>query len=340
VYAAMSVADGAAGLLAGGLLVTYASWRWVLFVNVPIGIGAALAALVVLPGAARRPGRLDLPGIITGTGGVAALVYGLSNAATTPDGISHWGDTRVVASLAAGAVLLAAFAITEARSRHALVPLRLLRSRDRLGANLMMLAVGTTLFGVFFFLTLFVQDVWGYSPLRAGTAFLPLTVAVLVTTVAATRLVPRIGARPLLLAGASVCAGGLFWLSRLTEHGTYAGGLLGPILVTGAGLGLLFVPLSLVALSRVAEADSGVASSLLNTGRQVGGSIGLAVLGTVAWTVVANSARAQGGRGAAAYHHALAAGFDRAFLVAAGISLLMVVVAAVMIRVRRADLSG
>ncbi len=339
-YAAMSVAGGAAGLLAGGLLVTYASWRWVLFVNVPIGIGAALAALVVLPGTARRPGRLDLPGIVTGTGGVAALVYGLSNAATTPDGTSHWGDTRVVVSLVAGVVLLAAFAITEARSRHALVPPRLLRSRDRLGANLMMLAVGTTLFGVFFFLTLFVQDVWGYSPLRAGAAFLPLTVAVLATTVAATRLMPRIGARPLLLAGASVSAGGLFWLSRLSEHGTYAGGLLGPVLVTGAGLGLLFVPLSLVALSGVAEADSGVASSLLNTGRQVGGSIGLAVLGTVAWTVVANTLRAQGAGGAAAYHHALAAGFDRAFLVAAGISLLMVVVAAVMIRVRRAHLGG
>ncbi len=147
---------------------------------------------------------------------------------------------------------------------------------------------------MFFFLTLFVQDVWGYSPLRAGAAFLPLTVAMLVATVAATRLVSRIGARPLLLAGASVSAGGLFWLSRLTEHGTYAGGLLGPVLVIGAGLGLLFVPLSLVALSGVAEADSGVASSLLNTGRQVGGSIGLAVLGTVAWTVVAEHAlRAQ-----------------------------------------------
>ncbi len=128
-------------------------------------------------------------------------------------------------------------------------------------------------------------------------AFLPLTVAVLAASVAATPLVPRIGARPLLLAGAAVSAGGLYWLSRLTEHGTYAGGLLGPVLVTGAGLGLLFVPLPLVALARVAEADSGVASSLLNTGRQVGGSIGLAVLGTVAWTVVANTPARPGRRG-------------------------------------------
>jgi EmrB/QacA subfamily drug resistance transporter len=349
VYAAMSVAGGAAGLLAGGLLTTYASWRWVLFVNVPIGIAAALAALVVLPGTARRPGRFDVPGIITGTGGVAALVYGLSNAATTPDGVSHWGDAKVIATLTAGAVLLAAFAVIEARSRHALLPVRLLRSRDRVGANLMMLGVGTTLFGVFFFLTLFVQNVWGYSPLRAGVAFLPLTGAVLASSGVVTKLLPRTGARPLLMAGAAGTAGGLFWLSRLTEHGTFAGGLLGPVLVIGLGLGLLFVPLSLVALARVPDGDSGVASSLLNTTRQVGGSIGLAVLGTVAWTVVANSSHAAAAsrtassaaaQRVAVYQHALAAGFDRAFLVAAGLTLLLVVIAAAMIRIRPAELDA
>ena len=345
VYAAMSAAGGAVGLLAGGLLVTYASWRWVLFVNVPIGIAVALGALVVLPGAARRPGRLDLPGAITGTLGVAALVYGLSSAATSPDGTSHWGDAKVVTALAAGAILLATFALVEARGRDALLPVRLLRQRDRLGANLIMLAVGTAVFGVFFFITLFVQDVWGYSALRAGVAFLPLTAMLLAASGAAAALVPRIGARPLLLAGGAASAGGLYWLSRMTEHSTYAGGLLGPSLMTGAGLGLLFVPLPLVALTRVGEADSGVASSLLNVGRQVGGSIGLAVLGTVAWTVVAGGARAQAGAArtasrSAAYQHALAAGFDRAFLVAAGIALLILVVAIAAIRVRRADLSG
>jgi EmrB/QacA subfamily drug resistance transporter len=342
VYSAMSVAGGAAGLLAGGLLVTYASWRWVLFVNVPIGIGAALAALVVLPGAARMPARFDLGGTITGTVGVAALVYGLSNAATSPDGTSHWGDGKVVAALTAGAVLLAAFAVIEARSHHALLPVRLLRDRNRVGAILIMLGVGTVISGVFFFLTLFVQGLWGYSPLRAGVAFLPLTAALLAGSAAATRLVARIGERPLLLAGAAASAGGLYWLSRMTEHGTYAGGLLGPSLITGAGLGLLFVPLSLVTLARVAEADSGVASSLLNAGRQVGASIGLAVLGTVAWTVVANGARAAAGTASrqAAYQHALAGGFDRAFLVASGIALLILVIAIVAIRVRRAGLSG
>jgi predicted MFS family arabinose efflux permease len=254
----------------------------------------------------------------------------------------------VVAALSAAAVLLTAFAVIEARSRHALLPTRLLRNRNRLGAYLIMLGVGTAVFGVFFFITLFVQDVWGYSALRTGVAFLPLTAALLAASGAATSLVQRIGAWPLLLIGSAASAGGLYWLSRVTEHSTYTGGLLGPTLLTGAGLGLLFVPLPLVALARVADADSGVASSLLNAGRQVGGSIGLAVLGTVAWTVVADRARAAAASRAAsrpaawraAYQHALAVGFDRAFLVAAGIAVLLLVTAIAAIRIRRADLAG
>jgi EmrB/QacA subfamily drug resistance transporter len=353
VYAAMSVAGGTAGLIAGGLLVTYAKWQWVLFVNVPIGIAAALAAPAVLPATPRRNGgRFDLPGAITGTAAVTALVYGLTNAATSPNGVSNWGDGKVVASLTAAVVLLAAFAVIETRSRHALLPVRLLRSRDRLGANLIILTVGTAMFGVFFFLTLFVQDVWGYSPLKTGVVFLPVTIVMLVASLTAAALVPRIGARPLLLAGGVAVIGGLYWLSRVTEHGTYVGGLLGPGLVTGAAFGLLIVPTTLVGLSRVPEADSGAAGGLLNAGRQIGGSLGLAVLGTVAWTVFANSARAQAAAAAraatrvsaaashAAYQHALVAGFDRAFLVAAAIAVLILVVAITAIRVRRADLAG
>ena len=222
----------------------------------------------------------------------------------------------------------------------------------------MMLAVGTIVSGVFFFITLFAQEIWGYSPLRTGVAFLPFAAALLVGSAVAAQFVPRIGARPLLIAGAAASAGGLYWLSRMSEHGTYAGDLLGAALTIGVGLGLLFVPLSLVALAHVGEADTGVASSLLNAGRQVGAAIGLAVLGTVAWTVAAHGARAHGARahGArahaaagpttrsavaqAAYRHALAAGFDRAFLVGAGIAVLLLVIAIVAIRVRRADLNG
>jgi predicted MFS family arabinose efflux permease len=314
----------------------------VLFVNVPIGIAVALAALACLPDGNARgvlAGVLgfDLPGAITGTGGMAALVYGLSNAATTPDGVSHWGDATVMASLAGGAALLAAFAVIEARGSRPLLPPRLLRDRERLGANLIMLAVGTAIFGVFFFLTLFVQDVLGYSALRTGMAFLPFTVALVAGTVVAARLVSRAGARPLLLAGAIASVVGMYWLSRLTEHSTYAAGLLSPSLIVGAGTGLLFVPLSLLALARVGESDSGVASSLLNTGRQVGGALGLAVLGTVAWTVTANSARshAAGLTAAAAHAHALAAGLDRAFLVAAGIAVLILAAVVIMIRGRK-----
>jgi EmrB/QacA subfamily drug resistance transporter len=356
VYAAMSVAGGAVGLIAGGLLTTYASWRWVLFVNVPIGLAAALAAPGVLPESTRQRGRFDLPGALTGTVGIAALVYGLSNAATTPDGVSHWGDAKVVASLAASAVLLAAFAVIETRSTRPLLPVRLLADRNRTGANLVMLCIGTVIFSMFFFLTVFMQSAWGYSALKTGVAYLPLMAGILVASGAVAQLVARVGARPLLLAGTTVTAGGLYWLSRLTEHGSYAGGVLGPMLVIAIGLGLLFMPVTLVAMARVADQESGIAASLRNTGQQVGGALGLALLGTVAWTVVANSIHAQAahaqataaptghpahpGRAAlaATYHHALAAGFSRAYLVAAAIMLLALVITAVAIRIKRADL--
>jgi EmrB/QacA subfamily drug resistance transporter len=355
VYAAMSAAGGAIGLIAGGLLTSYISWRWVLFVNVPIGAVVALAAPRALAESPRQPGRFDLPGAIAGTGGVAALVYGLSSA--TPggaDGVSHWGDAKVVAALAAAVVLLAAFAVIELRGRNRLLPLRLLTDRSRTGANLAMLCVGAALFGMFFFLTLFLQVVWGYSALKAGLAYLPMTAAIGVTSGAAAQLTPRVGARPVILAGAAAFGGGLYWLSRFSEHGSYVHTVLGPTLLAGVGLGLLFVPLTLAAMAKVAETESGVAASLRNTGQQVGGSIGLAVLGTIAWTVVANSIRVgaaatspRAGRPArpghaaitAVYHHALVSGFARGFLVAAGIMLLALVIAAATIRIRKADLA-
>jgi EmrB/QacA subfamily drug resistance transporter len=360
VYAGMSVAGAAVGLLASGLLVTYLSWRWVFFVNVPIGLAVALAAPRVLGESERRRGRFDLPGAITGSVGLAALVYGLVNAATTPNGVSHWGDTKVIVSLAAAAVLLVAFGIIEVRSKHALMPIRVLRSRDRSGAYLVSLCIGTALFGMFFFLTLFMQNVLGYSPLKTGVAYLPMAAMILVASGAASQLVSRIGALPLMIAGSAASAGGMFWLSRVTEHSTYVSGLLGPQLLTALGLGLLFAPLLLVSLTKVADHDTGVASSLVNVGQQVGGAVGLAVLGTVAWTAVANSLRSQAAAAAAAAkhatvhlsaaqqaaaakaatHHALAHGFSQGYIVSGGIMLLALIITVVAIRVTREDLSG
>jgi predicted MFS family arabinose efflux permease len=197
----------------------------------------------------------------------------------------------MVALTAAVVLLLAAFIVIESRSEHALMPLRIFRNRDRSAANLIMLFVGTAMFGMFFFLTIFVQTVWGYSALKTGIVYLPLATGVMAMAGVSAALVPRIGARPLLPAGSAAAAGGMVWLSRISEHSTYGGGLLGPMLVTAAGLGMLFMPLTLVALSKVSDRDTGLASSLPNVGQQVGGSMGLALLGTVAWTVVANTAR-------------------------------------------------
>jgi len=350
VYSAMAGGGGAVGLLLGGLLTTYVSWRWVLFVNVPIGIVVAAAAHRVLAESPRRPGPVDVAGAVTGTVGVALLVYGLSKAATGPDGVSHWGDVPVLASLAAAAALLVAFVLIESRSSHPLLPMRVLADRSRSGAYLIMLCIGTAMFGMFFFLTLFTQTVLGYSAVRSGICYLPFTAGIVVAAALASQLMPRIGARPLILTGTAAAAAGMFWFAQLTEHATYLGHLLGPILVTSSGLGLLFVPLTLVALHNVAEQDAGVAASLLNTGQQVGGAIGLAALGTIAWTTVADnlrnaSAAVAAGRQPAAspaqlVTHALATGFSRGFLVAAGIGVLALLIAIGTITVRRQDLAG
>jgi len=362
VYAAMSGGGAAVGLIAGGLLTTYLSWRWVMFVNVPIGIVTAILAGYVLSESTRRRGRFDLPGAITSTAGVALLVYGLSNASTDQAGISHWTDAKVIVSLAAAVVLLVTFALIESRSRHALMPLRILENRSRTGAYVVMLCLATAMFGIFFFLTIFVQEVLGYSALRSGVAFLPFAGTVVLMSGVVSQLISRVGARPFMVAGASITAVGMYWFSHLTVHSQYVSGLLGPMLVTSAGLGMLFVPLSLVALNKVRGEDSGVASSLLNTGQQVGGAIGLAALGTVTWTVVSNSVKHQVAQAAAAaggraglhlpagkaggtvpapiLHQALAVGISRGFLVAAGIAVLALIVVLFTIRLRREDLAG
>jgi EmrB/QacA subfamily drug resistance transporter len=353
VYAAVSIAGSALGLIAGGLLTSYAGWRWVFFVNVPIGLVLVLLVPWVLGESERVRGGFDLAGAITGCVGLGALVYGLSEAATTfanGQGISHWGNAKVIASLVAAVILLGTFAFIEGRSRHALVPPRLLASRDRTGAYLISLCVVTAVFGLFFFMTIFVQQVWGYSPVRSGIAYLPLVAAIMTGSGLSSQLVARVGARPLMTVGPLFVAGGTFWLSRISETSTYAGGLLGPLMLTGLGMGLTFVPLSLVALTKVPHKDTGAAASLLNTGQQVGGAIGLAILGTVAWSAVASNTRSAIAASHGAHlpaaaqtalgSHALAYGFGRGYLVAAGIAILAVIIALVMIRVKKSDLEG
>jgi EmrB/QacA subfamily drug resistance transporter len=313
VYAGMSGAGGAIGLLLGGVLTTYVSWRWVLFVNVPIGMMVLALAPVALATTARLRRKLDIPGVITSTSGLALLVYGLTEAAAGQDGVSHWGDANVVAALAGAAALLVAFVLIERRSPHAELPLHLLASRRRSGAYLMMLLLSTAMFAMFFFLTIYVQEVWGYSAVRTGLAWLPFPVFLIALNIFVARyLVVRVGVRPLLLAGPLLAGTGFLLLSRLDPDGSYWTHLLGPMLVFAAGMGLMFVPITLLVVSHVKNEEQGAASGLLNTGQQVGGAIGLAAIGTIAWTSVATHAKELAAAAAASGAGAEAAGGEAA----------------------------
>src|SRR6266568_877388 len=287
VYAAVSGSGAAVGLLAGGMLTEWLSWRWVLFVNVPIGILIALAAPLYIAESERRPGRFDISGALTSTAGMVALVYGFIRAAQ-----EGWSDPVTVAAFVAAVVLLSVFLLIETRTRQPITPLHLFRDRNRAGAYAIMLGVAAGLFGMFFFLTLFVQDVLGYSPLRAGLAFLPVSAAIIVTAQIAARALQKLGPKPLMATGATLATVGLAWLSRLTVTSGYLDGLLGPMLVFGLGLGFLFVPLTLTAVSGVSREETGAASSLLNAMQQVGGSLGLSILVTVFGTASRNEATA------------------------------------------------
>src|ERR1700694_3283920 len=297
VYGAVAGAGGALGLLLGGVLTNFASWRWVLFVNVPIGIVLAIVAPRVLASSHRRPGRLDLPGALTVTGGVGSLV----------------------------------FVTIESRSRHALMPFSIFAQRNRDGAYLLSLVIGVAVFGVLFFLTQFVQNILGFSPLVAGVAFLPLTAAIIITAQIVARLVGRFGTRPFITIGPLLVASGLFWLSQINDQTTYLTGLVGPMLLIAVGMGNIFVPLTLMAVAGTTSDESGLASALLNVGQQIGGSIGIALLGTIAATTTKNQLA-----GVLPTHavvnHALAAGYAAGFQVAVGIALLGFVAAVVVFR--------
>ncbi len=322
VYSTVAGAGGAIGLLLGGVLTELTSWRWILFVNVPIGLVLALLAPRVLAASEGRPGRLDLPGALTASGGMALLVYGLSRAAA-----HGWGDRPTVAALAAAGGLLAVFVGIEARSPHALMPLRVFANRNRSGAYLVMLALAAAVFSMFFFLTQFVQNVLGFGPLMAGVAFLPVSLGIVLTSNLTARLVDRIGVRRPLMLGPLLVTTALLWLSRIDDRVSYLSGVLAPMLLLAVGMGMTFVPLTLSAVSRIRREEAGLASGLLNAGQQVGGSVGLALLVTVASAVTGNLA----GHGATP-GQAVTAGYGRAFEVAALIAFGAFLLAAIVVR--------
>ncbi len=330
VYAGAAGGGGAVGLILGGLITNYVSWRWVLFVNVPIALLLAVAAPRVLAASDGRSGRLDLPGAIAVTGGMTLLVYGLSRVAT-----HDWSDALTVQAIGAGAALLVLFLIIEIRSRQPLMPLRLFANRNRSGAFALRMVAGSAIFAVLFFLTQIAQNVLGYSPLKAGFAFLPLGAGVVITAQVTSRIIGGIGPRVPIMIGALAIAAGLLWLSQITDHATYVSDMLGPLVILGVGFGLVFFPTTLVAVSGAARSESGLASAVLNVSQQLGGSIGLAVLGTVAAS--ATKSRLLDIRPAhELVNRAVTAGFATAFAVGAVIALGGFVLAALVIQVRAA----
>lgn len=335
IYAAMSGAGAAIGLILGGLLTDTVGWRWVLFVNVPIGVLVALVAPRVLTETERHRGRFDLPGALTATSGLALLVYGLTRAAT--DG---WSDTGTIAALAVAVTLLVVFVVVESASKHALMPMRIFENRNRAGAYGIMLIIGAAMFAMFFYLTQFVQVILGYSPLKAGFAFLPVSAGIVVAAGTASQLIMRVGAKPLALLGTALTASGLLWLAQIEPTSSYVGGLLGPMIVFSVGLGLTFMPLTLAAVAQVGEGDAGIASGVLNTTQQIGGSIGLAALTTVASTVLTNGLRdgrlappIPGQPLSLEQQHVVVDSWTSAFQVSAGLAALAFVITLVAIRV-------
>ena len=351
VYAAVSGSGAAVGLLAGGMLTSWLSWRWVLFVNVPIGILIALAAPLYIAESERRPGRFDISGALTSTAGMVALVYGFIRAAQ-----EGWSDVVTIGSFVAAIVLLSVFLLIETRTRQPITPLHMFRDRNRAGSYAIMLAVVAALFGMLFFLTLFVQEVLGYSPIKAGLAFLPVSGVIIVASQVVARLLPRVGPKRFMVAGSLLATVGLAWLSRISVSSGYLDGLLGPLLVFGLGLGFLFVPLTLMAVSGVSREETGAASGLLNAMQQVGGSLGLSILVTVFGTASRNeatdqvsrflatatsAARAQfqrtGQLPASVSHQVLAHGISVAFEFAALFALAALIVSVVVIRARPSE---
>jgi EmrB/QacA subfamily drug resistance transporter len=328
IWGAVAGAGGAAGVLLGGILTSGLSWRWVLFVNVPIGlIAATLAPRLLLESRAEGGAKgFDIPGAVSVTAGLALLVYAVVDAVNV-----GWGATSTLLRLAGAAILLAAFVAIELRQRHPLMPFSIFRLRTLRGADIVGLLIGMSLFSMFFFISLYLQDVLHYSPIKAGVSYLPLAVGIILSAGAASQLVTRVGFKPTLIGGLLLIAVALLWFSRVpAPGGSYLADVFGPSLLAAFGLGFSFVPVTIAAVTGTKPHEAGLASGLINTSQQVGGALGLAILATVA------NSRTQSLLHGGVHNTsvALTKGFDRAFLVGAGFALAGAILTAILISSR------
>jgi EmrB/QacA subfamily drug resistance transporter len=332
VYAGVVTGGASLGLVLGGVITEWASWRWVLFVNVPIGIIVVLATPAFISESPRQPGHFDLAGALTSTTGMASLVYAFIRAAA--DG---WSDRLTVGAFAAAAVLLGLFLAIETRARQPITPLSLFSDAGRAGSFAARLLLVAGMFGMFYFVTQFLQDVRGFSPLRTGFAFLPMTIALFAVSRAAPRLAGRFTPKWLIVAGLVPVIAGMTWLAQVSPGTGYLSGVAGPMLIFGIGMGVAFVPLTTVSLAGVRPEDSGAASSMVNVMQQVGGTLGLAILVTVFGTASRNAA-AHPVAGAAPQqqaHQILAHGMASSFTVAAIFDVCALLVILAVVRGRR-----
>jgi len=291
IFSAVAGVGGAIGLILGGVLTEWVSWRAIFFVNVPIGILLILGAARYLHSSVRHPGRFDFVGAITSTVGMTALVYGFINAAHPGQG---WASGTTIASFVTAGVLLVAFLVIESRLPYAMMPLKIFSNPTRSGAYIVMAMLGAGMFGTFFFVTFFVQKVLDYSVLKTGLSFLPFSAAIILAAqTAARKLLPTFGPRVPILAGTVLATSGLLWLSRITVDSHYWTGVLPPLLLMALGMGSLFVPLMTIAVSGAQHHEAGIASAILNVSQQVGGAIGLSLLTTVFSTAAGNEGKKQ-----------------------------------------------
>jgi EmrB/QacA subfamily drug resistance transporter len=329
VWGAVAGSGGAAGVLLGGVLTEYAGWEWVLWVNVPIGIAAAVIAPRLLPESRNEGARhFDIAGAVSVTAGLSLFVYTMVDANN-----AGWLSGQTLGLGAASLALIAAFAAIELRSKAPLVPFSIFRRRTITGTNVVALLVAMSLFSMFFFISLYMQQVLGYSAIKSGLSYLPLAGGIIVSAGIASGLVTRFGFKPILTTGLVLTAIGLVWFSQVEVGGSYLGDILFPSLIAAVGLGFAFVPMTIAAVSGVEPHETGLASGLINTSQQVGGALGLAILASIANSRT-DSLMADAGGAAAALPNALTEGFQLAFIVGAGFAVLGAILSATLISSR------